>query len=178
MRADLYSRRGVRETWSEELGMGVHNNLFRALLLRTTAVGPGPVAVKYAWVFYAAETAVIMSSPVLANERRCALTKLFFASHRSLVDLTFSPMSLFGGALYYARANSNARERESEISTIDINVGSTSATEDQRMCSSWNRFENSPALFYRTMRSRTNYVGELEEGALQNYLYEFVIGSI
>lgn len=46
-------------------GMRVHNNLFRALLLRTTAVGPGPVAVKYAWVFYTAETSVIMSSPVL-----------------------------------------------------------------------------------------------------------------
>lgn len=35
------------------------------------------------------------------------------------------------------------------------------------------------SLFYQKMRSRVpNYVGELEEGALQNYLYEFVIGSI
>lgn len=50
---DLYIRRGVHETrgWRVTIGyMRMHNNLFRALLLRTTAVGPGPVAVKCAWV--------------------------------------------------------------------------------------------------------------------------------
>lgn len=94
VRANVHTRVSVCETQSksQRRDLRVHNNLFRALLLRTTAVGRGPVAAKCAWVYplcgedvrYYVVTAA-PGSPMNVDENGgCALTKPFFISHCDL----------------------------------------------------------------------------------------------